>query len=167
MESGEPAFANHAISVRVGHGFGLSLDDRPLTAMKLAAPSETIDVAPGVTVQPVEEDRLTGFLRDEWRGFDHLGINLSYRDVDGPAWLGLVDMVAAALPTWRLEIGSANDIVMIVKEDGDRASVVELVLDRRAARSSFHVCARVAANRAADPCRAAHGRAEFVPWHRP
>jgi hypothetical protein len=78
-----------------------------------------------------------------------LGINLSHRDIDEATWLGLVDSVAAALPAWRLEIGSANDIVMIVKEDGDRASVVELVLDRAAWRSSFHVCARVAADRAA------------------
>jgi hypothetical protein len=149
MESGEPAFANHAIRVCVGHGFGLSLDDRPLIAMNLAAPSETVDVAPGVTLQPVEEDRLAGFLRDEWRGFDHLGINLSHRDIDETRWHALIGSVAAALPAWRLEIGSANDIVMIVKDDGDRASVVELVLDRRAERSSFHVCARVAADRAA------------------
>ena len=149
MESGEPAFANNAISVRVGHGFGLSLDYHPLAAMNLAAPSETVEVAPGVTMQPVEEDRLAGFLRDQWRGFDHLGINLSYRDIDDATWLGLVETVAVALPAWRLEIGSANDVVMIVKEDGDRASVVELVLDRGAERSSFHICARVAADRAA------------------
>ena len=42
-----------------------------------------------------------------------------------------------------------SDIVMVVKEDGDRASVVELVLDRSAERSSFHVCARVSADRTA------------------
>jgi hypothetical protein len=149
MDSGEPAFANHAISVRVGHGFGLSLDDRPLAAMNLAAPSDIVEVAPGVTVRPAEEDCLSGFLRDEWRGFDHLGINLSHRDIDEDQWQRLVAAIAAELPAWRLEIGSVNDIVMVVREDGDRASVVELVLDRRAERSSFHVCARVAADRAA------------------
>jgi hypothetical protein len=149
MASGEQAFANALVSFRVGQAFGLSLNDRPLAAMNLAAPSDTVDVAPGVTVRPVEEDRLAVFLRDEWRGFDHLGINLSRRDVDETKWHALIDTVAAALPAWRLEIGSANDIVMIVREEGDRASVVELVLDRGADRSSFHVCAHVAADRAA------------------
>jgi len=148
MKSGEPGFVNDIASIRVGHGFGLSLDDRPLAAMKLAAPSDAVCVAPGVTVEPVEEDRLIGFLRDEWRGFDHLGISLSHRDLDKIQWNRLVDTVAAALPAWRLEIGSANDIVMIVQEDGDRVSVVELIHDRAAERSSFHICAHVASDRA-------------------
>jgi len=60
----------------------------------------------------------------------------------------VIAAVAARLPAWRLEIASANDIVMIVSEDGDRTSVVELVYDRAAQRSSFHICARVAADRA-------------------
>jgi len=149
MESGDQAFANGAISLRVGHGFGLSLGDTPLAALNLGAPSDTVEAAPGVTVQPVAEDRLAGFMEAEWRGFDHLGINLSHKDIDEAQWQQLIASVAAALPAWRLEIGSVNDIVMIVKEEGDRASVVELVLDRRAERSSFHICARVEADRAA------------------
>ena len=149
MESGEPAFANDVISLRVGHGFGLSLGDRPLAALNLDAPADTVEVAPGVTVQPAAEDRLAGFLEAEWRAFDHLGINLSHKDIGEAQWQQLIAAVAAELPAWRLEIGSANDIVMIVRGDGDRASVVELVLDRRAERSSFHVCARVEADRAA------------------
>jgi hypothetical protein len=147
MDSGEPAFANDIVTIRTGDGFGLSLGDRPLAAMRLGAPSDTVEVAPGIAVKLGAEDRLAGFLRSGWRGFDHLGINLSHRDLDEAAWQRLVDSVAAELPVWRLEIGSANNIVMVVKEDGDRASVVELVLDRRAERSSFHICARVAADR--------------------
>ena len=149
MNSGEPAFANGIVSFRIGDDFALSLGDRPLVAMRLDAPSETVEVAPGVTVQPVADARLAGFLQSEWRGFDHLGINLSQRDLDEADWRKLVAAVAAELPAWRLEIGSANDIVMVVKEDGGRASVVELVFDRRAECSSFHVCARVDADRAA------------------
>jgi hypothetical protein len=149
MDSGDAALANHVISIRVGHGFGLSLGDRPLAALNLDAPADTVEVAPGVTVQAVAEDRLAGFLEREWLGFDHLGINLSHRDLDETQWQQLIAAVGAELPAWRLEIGSVNDIVMIVTEDGDRASVVELVLDRRAERSSFHICARVDADRAA------------------
>jgi hypothetical protein len=147
--SGDPAFANDLISFRLGAGFGLSLDGRPLAALTLGAPADAVEVAPGVTMRPVEEDRLAGFLRREWSGFDHLGINLSHRDIDEAAWHRLIAAVAAELPAWRLEIGSANDIVMLVKEGDGATSVVEMVLDRRADRSSFHVCARVAADRAA------------------
>ena len=149
MESGEQACANDIVSFRTGDSFRLTLGDRRLAALTLNAPSDTVEVAPGVTVAPVVENRLAGFLQSEWRGFDHLGINLSHCDIIEADWQKLIATVAAELPAWRLEIGSVNDIVMIVKEDGDRASVVELVLDRRAERSSFHVCARVAADRAA------------------
>lgn len=147
--SGEPAFANDIVSFRTGDGFGLWLGDLHLAAMTLAAPSDEIEVAPGVAVKPAEEDRLTDFLRTEWSAFDHLGINLSYNDLGDAEWHRLIAAVAAELPAWRLEIGSANDIVMLIAEDGDRVSVVELVHDRAASRSSFHVCARVAADRAA------------------
>lgn len=148
MRSGEPAFANDVVSFRMGEGFGVSLGDRPLAAMKLAAPSDEIEVAPGVAVQPVAEEQLLGFLESEWSAFDHLGLNLSHDALDEAQWRRLIAAVAAKLPAWRLEIASANDIVMIVTEDWDRISVVELVYDRAARRSSFHVCARVAADRA-------------------
>jgi hypothetical protein len=148
MESGDPAFANRAVAIRVGHGFGISLEGQPLAAMNLEAPSLTVEVAPGIAVQPTEEGHLGRFLEEEWCGFDHLGINLSHRDIYEDQWHRLVATVADKLPAWRLEVGSANDIVMVVKEEGDRASVVELVLDRTAERSAFHICARVAADRA-------------------
>jgi len=152
MRSGEAAFANDIVSFRDGDGdrFGLSLGDDALASIILAAPSTSdgVEVAPGVTVQTVAAERLTGFLSDQWRAFDHLGINLSHLELDDLAWHRLIAAVAAKLPAWRLEIGSANDIVMIVAEDGGQASVVELVYDRAARRSSFHVCARVAADRA-------------------
>lgn len=148
MHSGEPAFANDIVSFRTGEGFGLSLGDRPLAVMTLAAPSDEIEVAPGVAVRPIEEEQLAGFLEGEWSAFDHLGINLSHNDLDEAQWHRLIAAAAAKLPAWRLEIASANDIVMIVTEDGDHTSVVELVYDRAARRSSFHVCARVAADRA-------------------
>jgi hypothetical protein len=147
--SGGAAFDNDIVSFRIRDGFGLSLGDRPLAAMTLAAPSDVVEVAPGVTVQSVGWDRLEDFLAKEWSAYDHVGLNLSHRDLHETEWQRLITAVAAELPAWRLEIGSANDIVMVVKEDSRRVSVVELVLDRRAEHSSFHLCARVAADRAA------------------
>jgi hypothetical protein len=152
MRSGEAAFANDIVSFRLSDEgrFSLSLGDTALVSIPLAAlpPADGVEVAPGVTVQAVDDTRLTGFLSGQWRAFDHFGINLAHLDLDEADWHRLVAAVAAKLPAWRLEIGSANDIVMIVAEDGSRASVVELVYDRAAQRSSFHVCARVAADRA-------------------
>ena len=152
MRSGEPAFANDIVSFRVGDAdrFGLSLGDEALASVALAVSSlEGVEIAPGVTVQAVETAQLTGFLSDQWRAFNHLGINLSHLELGEAEWHRLIAAVAAKLPAWRLKISSANDIVVLVAEDGDRASVVELVYDRAAPRTSFHVCARVAADRAA------------------
>jgi hypothetical protein len=154
MCSGETAFTNDIVSLRTGDGdsLGLSLGGDALASIALAAPSspDGVEVAPGVTVQAVEAARLTKFLSDQWRAFDHLGINLSHLELDEAGWHRLVAVVGGRLPAYRLEIGSANDIVMIVAEDAATgpASVVELVYDRGARRSSLHVCARVAADRA-------------------
>jgi hypothetical protein len=147
--SGGPAFDNDIVSFRIGDGFGLSLGDQPLATMRLICPSDTVEIAPGVSVQPVGWDRLEAFLAKEWSAYDHIGLNLSHMDIDQGEWHQLITTVAAELPAWRLEIGAANDIVMLVSECRRRVSVVELVFDRAAERSSFHVCARVGADRAA------------------
>ncbi|MDB5396659.1 MAG: hypothetical protein JWM91_4165 [Rhodospirillales bacterium] len=151
MRSGDAPFANDIVSFRTSDSFGLSVGEDALASIALAAvSSDEVEVASGVTVQAVDAERLTGFLRDQWRAFDHLGINLSYLDLHEAQWQRLIGAVGAMLPAYRLEIGSANDVVMIVMEDAvtGRASVLELVYDRGARRSSFHVCARVAADRA-------------------
>jgi hypothetical protein len=151
IQSGDPAFANGIVALRPGGGssFTLSLEDRVLASIALpdAQKSDGVEVAPGVRVEPAAN--LTGFLAGQWRSFDHLGINFSHRDFGEGEWDRVIDAVSAALPAWRLEIGSANDIVMLVTQNNEHASVVELVYDRRADRTSFHLCARVAAERAA------------------
>jgi hypothetical protein len=153
--SGDAAFANDIVSFREHDGdtFNLSFGEgAPLVSIVLspAASPDAVEVAPGVEIQAVEAGRLTEFLADRWRAFDHLGINLSHRELDKTDFDRLIAAVGAKLPAFRLEIGSANDIAMIVMEDTatGRSSVVELVYDRAASRSSFHVCARVAADRA-------------------
>lgn len=149
MQSAEPAFANDIITLRTGAGFALSLGDQRLAELMLGAPSEVFEVAPDLAVRPIAENDLVGFLESEWSALDHIGINLSHRDIDEARWTRLVAQLAAELPAWRLDVGSANDIVIVVAEEGGRASTVELVFDRRAERSSFHVCARVKADRTA------------------
>lgn len=152
MRSGDAAFANDIVSFRMGDGFGLSLgEDGPGVSIALSpvVSPDAVEIAPGVQVQAVEAGRLTGFLADQWRVFDHLGINLSHRELEKTGFDRLVAAMSVKLPAYRLEIGSANDIVMIVAESEDgNASVVELVYDRGAHRSSFHICARVGADRA-------------------
>jgi hypothetical protein len=147
--SGGPASDNDVVSFRIGDGFGLSLGAQPLATMNLGAPSDVVEVAPGVAVQSGGWERLEDFLAKEWSAYDHVGLNLSHRDLGEVEWKGLIAVVATKFPAWRLEIGSVNDIVMVVRQDERRTSVVELVLDRRAERSSFHVCARVKADRTA------------------
>lgn len=147
MRCGAPAFTNDIVSLRTGHKFALSLGDMPLLGMQLAEPLDEIEVARNVAVRPIAEKQLVAFLENEWSALDHLGINLSHNDLDKAQWHRLVASVAAVLPAWRLELGSGNDVVMIVREHGNRTSVVELVYDLAANRSSFHICARVAADR--------------------
>jgi hypothetical protein len=154
MRSGKAAFANDIVSFREddGKNFSLSLDDggvRISIALAPAGAPDVVEVATGVMVQAVETERLTGFLIGRWGAFDHLGINLSHRELEKADFDRLIAAMGAQLPAYRLEIGSANDIVMIVAEGADgNVSVVELVYDRAASRSSFHICARVGADRA-------------------
>lgn len=113
-----------------------------------------LEIAPGVALVPAPVP-LDTFLRGHWLQYDHLGINFSHRALAEPTWLAFVDALAAWAPAWRLDVGSANDIVFVVLEDVDGAgaavqpTVVELVYDRAAATSSAHFCVRVAAARAA------------------
>jgi hypothetical protein len=106
-------------------------------------------IAPGLSLEPAAVDDLSTFLRGQWRGSDHVGINLSHRELDEPAWQSFVAALGAAVPAWRLDVGSVNDIVFIVLENegAATAAVVELVYDRTAAHSSVHFCVRVAASR--------------------
>jgi hypothetical protein len=152
MRSGEAAFANDVIALRPrgSEGIALSLDGGgALFSVPTATPSlDTVEVAPGLHLRPADQALLMEFLTRHWLALDHVGINLSHRDLAESNWHAAIATIGAALPAWRLEIGAANDIVMIVSEGHGRVSTVELVYDRAATCSSLHVCARLSVPRA-------------------
>ena len=154
MRSGEAAFANDLIALRPrdGEGVVLSFDGGgPLLSIPTATISgDTVEVSPGLHLQPANQPRLTDFLAEHWLALDHIGINLSHCDLAEARWQLAIAAIGAVLPAYRLEIGAANDIVMIVSENAEtgRASTLELVYDRAAPHSSLHLCARLSVPRA-------------------
>ncbi len=154
MRSGEAAFANDVIELRPRGGDGIALSfDGGGTLLSVPTPAASIDsveVAPGLHLRPADQAWLMEFLARHWLALDHVGINLSHRDLAETDWRTAITAIGAILPAYRLEVGAANDIVMIVSEDegSGRVSTLELVYDRAAARSSLHICARLSAPRA-------------------
>ena len=152
MRSGEAAFANDLIELRPrdGEGIALSFDGgAALLSVPIPATSiDTVEVAPGLHLHPADQAWLVDFLAGHWLALDHVGINLSHRDLAEADWRTAIAAIGAALPAYRLEIGASNDIVMIVSEAGGRVSTVELVYDRAATISSLHICARLSMPRA-------------------
>lgn len=109
-----------------------------------------VEINDSLSLQPSSSDRIESFLTQYGFALDHIGLNLSHRDVGEPQWRQLVESVAAHAPLYRLEIGSPNDILLAVQPDaktGD-AHVLEIVRDQSAAQTSLHLCLRVTAPRA-------------------
>jgi hypothetical protein len=152
MRSGEAAFANDVIVLRPRSGEGVVLSfDGGGPLLSVPTPTifgDTVEVSPGLYLQPADQTRLTDFLAEHWLALDHIGINLSHRDLTEARWQRAIAAIGVVLPAYRLEIGVANDIVMIVSEGNDRVSTLELVYDRAATSSSLHICARLSVPRA-------------------
>jgi len=153
MRSGEAAFGNDVIALRPGSGERVVLSfDGGGPLLSVPAPTisgDTVEVSPGLCLQPADQTRLTDFLAAHWLALDHVGINWSHNDLSEARWQRAIAGIGTVLPAWRLEIGAANDIVMIVSEDAEtgRVSTLELVYDRVATCSSLHICARVSVPR--------------------
>lgn len=108
-----------------------------------------VDIAPGVRLAPPEPAELTRFLREQWRALDHIGINFSQQVLDETQWRDSIVALGSRVPAYRLDVGSANDIVFLLLDtDAAEPTVIELVYDRSAAQSSVHFCVRAAADRA-------------------
>ncbi|HTJ63790.1 MAG TPA: hypothetical protein VL899_08260 [Alphaproteobacteria bacterium] len=153
LRSGDRAYGSDAVTLvpRDGGRLDIVLGGRTLLSYPAAPPGNpgSVEIAPGLAIPPADPETLTQFLRDNWLALDHVGFNLSHRDLDIGEWTRAIAEIGAALPAYRLEIDSANDIVMIVVERDGRASTAELVYDRAASVSSMHFCARVAVPRLA------------------
>jgi len=152
MRSGERAFANDLIKLLLCDG------DRAILSFDGGGPllsfpttpifGDAVEVSPGLFLQPSDQTRLTDFLADHWLALDHIGINWSHNDVSEFRFQRAIAAISTVLPAYRLEIGAANDIVMVVSAAGGRVSTVELVYDRAATQSSLHICARLSVPRA-------------------
>lgn len=151
MRSGEAAFANDLIALRPRSGERIVLSfDGGGPLLSFPAPTihgDAVELSPGLYLQQADQTRLTDFLAEHWLALDHVGLNLSHRDLPEADWRTAITAIGAVLPAYRLEIGASNDIVMIVSEDAGRVSTLELVYDRAATLSSLHVCARLSVPR--------------------
>ncbi|WP_157218864.1 hypothetical protein [Flavisphingomonas formosensis] len=156
MRTGRPPFRHCALdagfagtgAIRLGAGDAW-LEIVP-AAERSASSAATVPIVPGLALTPPDPESLIDCLTARAEAIDHVGISLSQRDLDGAAWEDFIARLAAFLPAWRLEIGSANDIVMIVCEgaEGERAAAIELVHDRTAPFSSVHLCLAMGCDRA-------------------
>jgi len=109
-----------------------------------------VEINTSLSLKPSSGARIQAFLTQHGFMLDHIGLNLSHRDIGEAQWRHLLESVAAAVPLYRLEIGSPNDILLAVQPDpesGD-AHVLELVRDNSAAQTSLHLCLRINASRA-------------------
>lgn len=140
-----------AVCIADADAIGIACGDAAaLTVPLLPAPGSGVEISPGRHVQAPDFERVDRLLRLHGTVLDHIGVNFSQRDIGEATWLDFVERLAVRLPVYRLDIGSANDIVFVVIERGDAqpAAVLELVLDRGAQHTNLHFCLRVGASRA-------------------
>lgn len=110
---------------------------------------KNVEINASLSLRPSTSARIQTFLTQHRFVLDHIGLNLSHRDIDEAQWRNLVSSLAARTPLYRLEIGSPNDILLAVQpapKTGD-AHVLELVRDQSVAQTSLHLCLRVDAPR--------------------
>ena len=109
-----------------------------------------VEINASLGLQPSSSAHIESFLRQYGFQLDHIGLNLSHRDIGDAQWREVLEGVAAQAPLYRLEIGSPNDILLAVQPDPEtgEAHVLEIVRDASAAQTSLHLCLRVNAQRA-------------------
>ncbi len=142
---------HHFSAIEIGIEGGASFRV-PLPANGAAANSrDSVEVAESLHLKPSPADRIEPFLARHNAALDHIGLNLSHRDIDETTWRALVEAAAASLPLYRLEVGSPNDILLALQTDPETGAVnvLELVRDQSAGRTSLHFCLSVKAPRKA------------------
>ena|GEM_PF-3022705 len=139
-------------SIKIGFEEGAAMDVPLLTdgAANVRGNSEArVEITAGMHLQPSSGERILSFLNKYPISLDHIGLTLAEGDIKDATWRQLIVTLSAKLPIYRLDVGSPNDILMIVPTDlaSGGAQVFELVRDRSVAQSSFHFCLRVDAPR--------------------
>jgi len=133
------------LTSHTGAGLALELANGGTPAtLSCGSDSAPMRITPTLSLEPAADTALLDFLCARQTRVNHLGINLAADAVTRPAWNDFIAAVAAALPSYQLELGGANDVVRVLGGD----TVVELVYDRSGARPSLHICVEVAASRA-------------------
>lgn len=130
--------SRHALELMIDGGRGALVQIPPAQGIE-----ETVEIAPGHILKPCESERILAFLATASPRLDHIGINLSKADVSATDWKTLINALGAIWPAYRLNIGSPNDIVLLIDQSSADPSVVELVHDRAAQRTSLHFCLKV------------------------
>lgn len=153
MSGDDPRFHHKAMSVKRSHDDVLEIgigDTRYRITIPAHVQDGTVAVSPGLKLVSTDGASLGRYLQSHWRSLDHVGLNIARRDLDAGEWRKLIAAVAQHMPAYRLDIGSSNDIIMIVDDRfGEPAGVVELVYDKTSSLSSFHICAAVDVDRIA------------------
>jgi len=140
---------HHADAIEIGIEGGENLR-APLPADNAGVNAkDSVEIVERLHLRPSPADRIETFLARHDAALDHIGLNLSHRDIDEAVWRELIAALCARLPLYRLEVGSPNDILLALRTDPQtgEASVLELVRDRSGAQTSLHFCLRVAAPR--------------------
>jgi hypothetical protein len=106
-----------------------------------------VEIAAGMHLEPARSGSIISFLKEYPPELDHVGLIFSEHDLSKPDWLKLLAKLGAQIPLFRLEVGSANDIVIAILRDriSGQFGVVEIVHDRSGAQTSVHICLRVPA----------------------
>lgn len=145
------------VALRPGEGADLAIEIGSGGAQRIAQATDAaanspshVEINESLSLQPTSGAHIQSFLTQHGFALDHIGLNLSHRDISVMQWREVVQSVATHTPLYRLEIGSPNDILLAVQPDpknGD-AHVLELVRDASDAQTSLHLCLRVNATRA-------------------
>jgi len=148
------------LTIRVTSKAALSLRTcAPLaSSLHFAGSSAAVAAAvPGLgDLVAVSPTLLQSFLFEQLAALDHIGINFAAATLSEADWRAFVAGVDRSWPVHVLDLPGSDIIVAIALPSPQNTAVtgpgvqaLEIVYDRRARQSSWHVCARVKSDKAA------------------
>jgi hypothetical protein len=147
------------LAIRVTSEAALSLRTRAPVGSSLHFAGSSDAVAAAVPalgdLVAVSPTLLQSFLFEQLAALDHIGINLAAATLSEADWRAFVASVDRSWPVHVLDL-PGSDIVAIALASPQNTAVtgpgvqaLEIVYDRRARQSSWHVCTRVKSDKAA------------------